>query len=103
MANNGDSASLLAEDWPEVRSGPLIAGGILIAIGTVVAMVGVGVAGAHVLSATREWMKELETPPDQIARLKWEQAKAAAAAGAASWQSHPNAKVHLHRVSSGSR
>jgi hypothetical protein len=32
--------------------------------------------------ATRAWIKELETPPSQIARLKWEQAETAAASGA---------------------
>jgi hypothetical protein len=46
-------------------------------------------------------MQELETPPAQLAMMKWEQARAAAAAGAAagtsSWRTHPNAKVRLAR------
>jgi hypothetical protein len=86
--------------WPQVRGGPLAAGGILTGIGAVVAMAGVAVAGTHVVAATRAWIKELETPPGQLARLRWEQAKNAAAAGTATWREHPNAKVRLVRASS---
>ena len=42
--------------WPQVRSGPLVAGGILTGIGAVVAMAGVAVAGGHVVAATRAWI-----------------------------------------------
>ena len=87
-------------NWPQVRSGPLVMGGVLIGIGAVVAMAGVAVAGTHLAAATRAWIKELETPPGQLARLKWEQARSAAAAGAASWRDHPNAKIGLARRTS---
>jgi ABC-type transporter Mla maintaining outer membrane lipid asymmetry permease subunit MlaE len=87
--------------WPQVRSGPLVAGGVLTGVGAVLAMAGAVVAGTHVLAATRAWIKELETPPSQFARLRWEQAKTAAAAGAATWRGHPNAQIRLvHRASS---
>ena len=89
-------------NWPQVRSGPLVTGGILIGIGAVVAMAGAAVAGTHLVSAVRGWIKELETPPSQLARLKWEQAKAAAASGASTWQDHPNAKIGLARRASSS-
>jgi len=92
-----DETSGLTTDWPEIRTGPLIAGGILIGLGAVVALAGAAVAGAHLVAATRAWIKDLETPPDQLARLKWEQAKSAATAGAATWRGHPNAKVRLAR------
>jgi hypothetical protein len=94
-ASDGQSA----QAWPRVESGPLIAGGILIGIGALVALAGVAVAGTHLASSTRAWIKELETPPGQLARLKWEQAKTAAGAGAASWRQHPNAQVRLTRRS----
>jgi hypothetical protein len=42
------------------------------------ALAGAAVAGTQVVAATRAWVEELETPPDQLARLKWDQAKAAA-------------------------
>jgi hypothetical protein len=103
MTNDNETASRSAPNWPEVRSGPLVAGGILVGIGAVVALAGAAVAGTHLVAATRAWMKELETPPSELARLKWEQAKSAAASGATTWRDHPNAQVRLvHRASSAS-
>jgi hypothetical protein len=96
MANT-DTNSQSTNSWPELQSGPLVAGGVLIGIGAVVAMVGFAVAGAHVVAATRAWIKELETPPSELAKLKWEQAKTAAATGVSTWREHPNAKVRLVR------
>lgn len=61
--------------WPPVRSGPLITGGIVIGIGVTIALAGLAIAGSHVVAATRTWSKELEIPPSQLAKLKWEQAK----------------------------
>jgi hypothetical protein len=88
-----------AGNWPQLESGPLITGGVLIGIGAVVALAGLAVAGSHVIVATRAWIKELETPPSQLAKLKWEQAKTAAVSGANTWREHPNAKVGLVRRS----
>jgi hypothetical protein len=85
--------------WPQLESGPLVTGGVLIGIGAVVALAGLAVAGSHVVAATRVWIKELETPPSEIARLKWEQAKTAASSGASTWRDHPNAQVRLVRRS----
>ena len=94
---NAASDSQSARTWPEVNSGPLITGGTLIGIGAIVAGVGLAVAGMHVVGATRAWIKELETPPGELARLKWEQAKSAVSSGANTWRQHPNAKVGLVR------
>jgi hypothetical protein len=83
--------------WPEVQTGPLITGGILIGIGAAFALAGFAVAGSHIAAATRRWAGDLDVPPQELARLKWEQARAAAAAGASSWRQHPNASVGLSR------
>lgn len=96
MANPA-SDSQPAGNWPQLRSGPLILGGTLVGAGVVVAIVGLAIAGTHAAAATRRWISELETPPGELAKLKWEQAKSAASAGASSWQTHPNAKVGLAR------
>jgi hypothetical protein len=88
--------------WPQLQSAPLIAGGVLIGVGALVAIAGMAVAGVHVISATRAWIKELETPPSQLARLRWEQAKSAAASGASTWRAHPNAQTRLTRRASSS-
>lgn len=83
--------------WPQLESGPLVVGGVLIGVGAVVALVGVAVAVSHVVAATRRWADDLETPPGQLARLKWEQAKSAASAGADTWRTHPHNQVRLVR------
>jgi hypothetical protein len=48
---------------PQVRSGPLVAGGILTGIGAVVALAGVAVAGTHVLAATGPGSKSWKHRP----------------------------------------
>jgi hypothetical protein len=83
--------------WPRLKSGPFITGGVLIGIGAMVALAGLAIAGSHVVAATRTWIKDLEIPPGELAKLKWEQAKTAAASGASTWREHPNAKVRLVR------
>ena len=93
MANDDAKACAETMSWPQVKSGPIVTGGILVGIGALVAFAGVAVAGTHVVAATRAWIEELETPPAELARLKWEQAKTAASAGAATWRDHPNARV----------
>jgi hypothetical protein len=97
MTNDNEITRRPTADWPRVRSGPFVVGGALVGIGAVAAIAGAAVAGTHVVAATRAWIKELETPPDQLARLRWEQAKAAAAAGTSTWRGHPNAKIRLVR------
>ena len=96
MTNGADSSQPDAT-WPEVQSGPLIVGGSLIGIGLALVAAGVAVAGVHLVSATRQWVQQLDVPPSQFAQLKWEQAKTAAASGANTWRAHPNAKVRLTR------
>jgi hypothetical protein len=95
--DNAATNSQLAAGWPTVNSGPLITGGILIGIGAAVALAGLAVAGSHVVAATRTWANELEIPPSQLAKLKWEQAKSAASSGASTWREHPNAQARLVR------
>jgi hypothetical protein len=73
-------------NMPEIQTGPLIIGGVLVGVGAMLVMAGIAVGSAHVLAATRRWINEMETPPSEIARQKWAQAKAAAAAGSAAWQ-----------------
>jgi hypothetical protein len=80
MANTAKDSSGL-----QVRSAPLVTGGALIAAGGVLALAGFVVGGAHLLVAIRQWIKEMEIPPSELAKLKLAQAKAAAAAGADAW------------------
>jgi hypothetical protein len=79
---------------PEFRTGPLITGGVLAAAGAMVALVGLAVGGSHLFSATRRWMQAMEVPPSEVARLKWVQARTAAAAGTAAWRNGMSADVN---------
>jgi hypothetical protein len=96
MANTATD-SQPSRTWPQLQSGPLITGGVLVGIGAVVALAGLAIAGSHVVAATRTWINELEIPPGELAKLKWEQAKTAAASGVSTWREHPNAKARLVR------
>ena len=71
---------------PTFRSGLLITGGALIGAGALIALAGMAVGGSHVVLATRQWIREMEVPPGELAKIKWAQARTAAAAGAAAWQ-----------------
>lgn len=85
MANSAQRSS-----GPRVRSAPLVTGGGLIAAGGVLALAGFVIGGAHLIAAIRQWMKEMEVPPSELAKLKVAQARAAAAAGADAWQNGPS-------------
>jgi len=71
---------------PQYRAAPLIISAALVGTGTVIVLAGLAVGGGHLLSATRQWVNEMEVPPSELARIKWAQAKAAMSAGAQAWQ-----------------
>ena len=75
-----------SSSWPELRTGPLITGAALVGAGALLVMAGLAVGGSHLFAATRRWVREMDVPPREQARIKWAQAKTAAAAGAAAWQ-----------------
>jgi hypothetical protein len=76
---------------PQFRTAPLITSAAMVGAGTLIALAGLAIGGGHLLSATRQWINEMEVPPSELARLKWTQARAAMAAGAAAWQDGPRA------------
>ncbi len=89
MTNRGNSNS--SSNFPQVRPAPLVTGGGLIVAGGMLMLAGVLVGAVHIFLATRQWVKEMDVPPSEAARLKLAQAKAAAAAGASAWQNGPAA------------
>jgi hypothetical protein len=70
--------------------GLLVAGGVLIGVGGLAGFTGMLLLSSALVSATRRWVQQLEQPPAQIAKLKWQQARAAASAGAQAWRSLPS-------------
>jgi hypothetical protein len=71
---------------PQFDTNQLIISGALVGAGAVIAMVGLAVAGSHLLLATRRWVSQMEVPPGEVAKLKFAQARAAVSAGATAWQ-----------------
>ena len=78
---------------PQFQAAPLIASAAMVGAGTLIVLVGLAIGGGHLVTATRQWVRELEVPPSELARLKWAQAKAAYAAGASAWQDGSQAGV----------
>jgi hypothetical protein len=70
----------------ELNRGLIVGGGALIAVGGLLGFAGMALLSSALISATRQWVDHLERPPSEIARRRWEQTKAAAAAGAAAWR-----------------
>jgi hypothetical protein len=45
-----------------------------------------------VIVATRQWVRELEVPPSELAKIKFTQAKEAVAADSGAWQNGTQAE-----------
>jgi len=71
---------------PQFETVPLMTSAALVGLGTVLVMAGLAVGSTHLLLATRRWVRELEVPPGELAKLKLAQARTAAAAAASAWQ-----------------
>jgi hypothetical protein len=67
----------------------VVGAGVLIGTGGLLAFTGVLLLSSAVVSATRQWVKQLEQPPSELAKLKWRQARTATTAGARAWRSGP--------------
>jgi hypothetical protein len=72
---------------------PLAVGGVLIGIGGLLGFTGMLLVNSAIISAARQRVNQLEQPPREIAKLKWQQARAATTAGANAWRNGPPAKV----------
>jgi hypothetical protein len=70
----------------------LVGGGLLVGIGGLLGLTGMALVGSALLSATRQWIKQLEQPPSELARRKWQQARVAASAGAQAWRNGPQSR-----------
>ena len=64
----------------------LISGAVLVGIGGALGAAGLLLGSTAVASAMRQWVKQLDQPPTEMAKQKWQQARAATQAGAKAWQ-----------------
>ena len=83
MADRGSTGDI------QLNRSLLVGGGVLVALGGLLGFTGMALVSSALLSATRQWVNQLERPPTEIARRRWEQTKAAASAGAAAWRDKP--------------
>jgi len=81
------------QNSPQFQAAPLITGAVMVGAGTLIALVGLAIGGGHLVSATRQWIREMEVPPSELAKMKWAQAKSAVSAGASAWQDGSQASV----------
>jgi hypothetical protein len=86
MSNNASPEGM------QLNRSLLVGGGVLVGVGGLLGVTGMVLVGSALLSATRQWVHQLEQPPSELARRKWQQAKAAAAAGAQGWRNRPQTR-----------
>jgi hypothetical protein len=72
------------------RTRVLVVGGVLAGIGALLGCAGALLISSALVSASRRWVKQLDPPPSTIAKLKWQQARAATTAGARAWRNGPS-------------
>lgn len=70
----------------DLDRGLVIAAGVMMGVASVAGMAGFAVLAAAVVGAARQWCRRADLGPQQLANLKWQQAKAAAGAGAGAWR-----------------
>ena len=80
--SNGENG----KSGPQFSSGTLIISAALVGGGTLIVLAGLAVGGGHLAWVTRQWVREWEVPPRELARIKLNQARAAVSAGTAAWQ-----------------
>ena len=86
MSNNASLEGI------QVNRSLLVGGGLLVGIGGLLGFTGMVLVGSALLSATRQWVNQREQPPSELARRKFQQAKAAASAGAKAWRNGPQTR-----------
>jgi hypothetical protein len=70
----------------DVNTTPIVVGAALVGAAMLMGITGILVGGTALASATRKWVRELEVPPGEVVKHKWNQTKAATTAGASAWQ-----------------
>jgi hypothetical protein len=76
----------MASEGFSVPTGPLVAGAVLIGIGSLLGLAGLAIAGAALGAAARRYVNRMEVPPSELARQNLAKARAAAGAGVSAWR-----------------
>jgi hypothetical protein len=78
----------------EVETGQFLGAAVLIGVGGLVAFTGFTIACLHAFSQGLRLIGRMETPPNELARAKVNQAVAAATAGANAWKGLARPDTH---------
>lgn len=73
-----------------LHSKMLVGGLVVVGIGGLLTFAGVTMTAAVMVAAGRRWISHRDEAPADLARHKWEQAKAATLAGAHAWHDGAN-------------
>ena len=77
----------------QVNRSLLVGGGVLVGIGGLLGFTGMALVGSVLVSATRQWVNQLQEPPSDMVRRKWRQTRTAAHAGAEAWRNGPHPRA----------
>ncbi|HEX3593425.1 MAG TPA: hypothetical protein VHV74_27690 [Pseudonocardiaceae bacterium] len=70
----------------DMHRGLFVAAAALAAAGAVLGLAGLAVGAAAVVVSGRRWTHRVDLSPNDLARLKWQQVRAAAGAGVGAWR-----------------
>ncbi|MGK4581583.1 hypothetical protein [Kitasatospora sp. HPMI-4] len=70
----------------QINRGMLTAGAALTGIGALIGLTGTVLVGVALASAGRGWVRQMETPPGELAARTLQQARAASQAGLEAWR-----------------
>jgi hypothetical protein len=73
-------------------------GGVLVAAGSLLGIAGAIIGGHAMVMAASRWFGELEVPPTEVVKHKWNQTKAATHAGATAWHGTNGVRAHSARA-----
>lgn len=69
-----------------VRTGPMVAGVVLIGLGSLLGLAGLAISAASLAAGARRYVSAMEVPPSELAWQQFGKAMAAASAGADAWR-----------------
>jgi hypothetical protein len=68
------------------EQGPFLIASVLVGVGALLAFLGVVIGGLHSVNQGIRWAQSTDQSPDDVAKTKWSQLKAASNAGANAWK-----------------
>ncbi len=66
---------------------------VLIGVGAVLWLAGVSLGSAAVVRAAKHWIRQLDQPPRELAKMNWERFKSAKTAGTEAWRIGSSARL----------